>query len=81
MIAAQQLGREIEDAEKALWASYPAKLTMDPSNFRYDLERTCRAELELEMPAMDSRFKHLCREADTQANYVTQSKGEYPTTK
>ena len=75
-IAAQQLWREIERVEKALWTSYLAMPTVDPSNFRYDMKWTCRAELELEMPAMKCRFELLCREVDTQANIVTQLKGQ-----
>ena len=49
---------------------------MGRGDFRYEMERTCRAKLEREMPGMKSRFELLCIEADVQAGIVMQVKGQ-----
>ena len=40
------------------------------------MKRTCRAELELEMPAMKCRFELLCKAADAQGDIVMQLNGQ-----
>ena len=62
--------------EEALWASYQALAAMDTGGFRQDMERTCRAELELEMQAMKYKFELLCKKAEVQAESVRKLRQE-----